>query len=108
MTAWWDYPSNFSNGLEVNSTGTLMQYLDYATGNHIGAMLLIVFGTIVFLSLKSSFSAIKALSSASIVMFFVSIPLAILGILSWVWAVMLGIIAIIIATAMRSDANVGL
>ena len=106
--AWWDYPGNFSGGLEVNGTGTLMQYVNYATGSHLGIMLLVVFGVIVFLSLKSNFSAIKAMTSASILMFFISIPLATMQILSWTWCAILGIISVIVSFMMRSDSNVGL
>jgi hypothetical protein len=108
MTDWWEYPGNFSNGLEVNSTGTLMKYLNYSTGNHLGFMLIIAAGMIIFLSLKTSFSTIKSINAMSIVIFFLSIPMAMMDILTWTWCGLLGVMAVLTTLMMRSDSQLGL
>lgn len=108
MTEWWEYPGNFSNGLEVNSTGTLIKYINYATGSKLGLWLLISMGLIIFLSLKTSFSTIKSLNAMSVIIFFLSIPLAMMGILEWTYCGMLGVMAVITTLMMRSDSQMGL
>lgn len=109
---WWDYPSNFTfggqSGLEVNSTGTLMQYINSATGHQLGLMLILMFGVIAFLSLKVSFSTIKALNAATVLIFFISIPVAMMGLLTWTWVALIGVIVIIVTLMQRSDAQMGL
>lgn len=105
---WWDYPSNFSNGLEVNSTGTLMQYVNSVTGGHLGLMLLMVSGVVIFLSLKTTFSAIRAFTAMFIITFLLSIPLAMMEILSWNNTAIFGVLALISTIILRSDSQQGL
>lgn len=105
-TAYWEYPSNFSNGTSVEGLGSLFQYTSYAVGNGFGGFLLLMVAIIMILTLKASgFPFSKAFTATAFVCTLLSILLVMIGILSQSIIFYCAIALIISALMSRHEAN---
>ena len=108
-TSYWSYPSNFSNGTAVTDLGSLMQYLQYATGNLFGWIFLLAIGLIMFLTLKSSGNPTsKSLTASMFGLTLLSVLFMMIGLITFKLVMILVIILIILILIARSESNIGL
>lgn len=78
--SWYPYPSNFSNGQEVNGLGNMIQYANFIVNGYLGmAFILIIFLLTFGFSLASGTK--KAILVSSFISFLLSIPLVRMSIL---------------------------
>ena len=72
--AWYEYPSNYSNGQSVEGIGNFIQYANYIVNGYLGmALLLLIFLLTFGFSMVSGTK--KALLVSSFITFLLSIPL---------------------------------
>lgn len=107
--AWHDYPTNYSGNLSVTGIGTLFEYAGTVTGDNFGLILLSVIGFIGFFSLKAAgFPMSKAFTSVLFGLFLISTYLLMAGLVNfWVTGI-IGLIALVVAIAIRNDSQYGL
>ena len=105
--AWWDYPSNFSNGQSVNGIGSFLQYANYATNSKLGYLIIVAIFAVSFLSMKV-FSSTKAFASASFITTFLSVFLLRIGLISPVVTIILAALTVIGILVVRDEADKGL
>jgi len=70
--AWYEYPTNFSNGTSVNSLGTWVQYMNYASDGWMATGFLFLIFMISFI-IGLATSSRKALLASSFIAFVFSV-----------------------------------
>ena len=72
--AWYEWPSNYSNGQEVTGLGSFVQYANYIVNDFLGmAFLLLIF--LLTFGFGLATGTRKALLTSSFITFLMSIPL---------------------------------
>lgn len=108
MTAWHEYPMNYSNGTSVQNLTSLLQYTNSQVNDSLGIIILAAVGLITFLSVKATTTAIRALAAATFFSFIISIFLMRLALVSISIPIVLAGAVVIVGLMLRSDANQGL
>jgi hypothetical protein len=94
MADWYDYPTNFSNGSEINGMGSLFKYINYVESGWLGYASILVIWVVVF-----GFSLLagsrKAMATASFVSFIFATYFTILGMLNPAIPIMLIVLTIV-------------
>jgi hypothetical protein len=102
---WYEYPSNYSNGTEVNGLGSFIQYTNYIVNDYLGmAILLLIFLLTFGFSLVGGTK--KALLVSSFITFLLSIPLVRMGIVPIF--IPIALIVLVIIGAIIGDKDTGL
>lgn len=102
MTDWYEMPSNFSNGTEVNGVGTWFQYISYLTGNWLGYGIVLMLWLVIF-GLSMASGTRKALLTSSFITFLLSIYLMRIGIINPIILVLLIVLTIIGAIGSKEE-----
>ena len=101
--AWYEYPSNFSNGQNVTGLGSLMQYANYVVNGYLGMGIILLIWLLTFgFSLASG--SRKALLVSSFISFMMSIFLWRLDILPIYIPIFL-IIMVVVGAIFGKDDN---
>lgn len=109
VTAWHDWPDNFSTGLSVNGIGDLFSYVNFVSGRGLGGLLLITIAAIGFFSMKSTgHPASKVMTSVLFATTILSVMLMIMGLITFPIPMILSIITIIAGIVTRDEAGKGL
>ena len=72
VSDWYDYPSNYSNGLEVNGTGSFIHYTSFTTNNYLAYGFLFMIWIFIF-GVTTLSGTKKALTVSSFIAFIFSV-----------------------------------
>lgn len=100
----YEYPSNFSNGTEVNGIGDFILYISSVTNNYFSIGILILIWMMTF-SVGMMSGSRKAILTSSFITFIFSIYFFKLGVLNAVIPIFLIILTIIGAIASKEENN---
>lgn len=106
ITYWYDFPSNYSNGQNVSSLGTFLQYTNYAADYYLGALILVAVFTISFLILKTQ-SFEKAFAPACFITLGLSILFMRISLIGLPIVIMLAVITILAIILVRTENHRG-
>lgn len=109
VTAWHDYPDNFSGGQSVNGIGDLFNYINFTSGQNLGGLLLIAIASIGFFSMKGSgHPASKIFTAILYASTLLATMLMMVGLVAFFIPMILALITIIAGISTRTEANIGL
>lgn len=100
--AWYEYPSNFSNGSSVDGFGSFIKYTSYITNDWLGTGIILLIWIVIF-GLSMAMGSRKALLTSSFISFIFSIYFVRLGMIHPVIVITLIILTIIGAIGSKEE-----
>lgn len=102
MTAWYEYPMNYSNGTSVTGLGSFFVYINTVLNNKLGILIMLLAYIVPFLALKAS-STDKAFAGASFFGFIVTLMLYRLHLITFSILIIAGILLVTAVLLARSE-----
>ena len=102
--AWYEWPSNFSNGTEVDGFGNFIVYINSMTNNYFSLGFLVLIWMVSF-GVGMMSSASKALLTSGFITFLFSVYFWKLGMINAIVPIMLIIITIVGAIVTKSETS---
>lgn len=109
ITNWYEYPSNFSGGNNVQGLADYFNYSNYVMGGDIGGLIVVTTFLVTFLLLKG-FGAERGFTTSMFITFMVSLSLFLSGngLITIIYVITTAILTVVGAMVLRNSNNRGL
>lgn len=107
ITAWHEYPYNFSGGQEVNGIASFFNYVDVTTNHMFGIVLLVGLWVIMVMAMKLGKTE-NGMRAATFITFILSLFLMRVGMISIQVVIFIGIVLIVAMVDLRDKYEKGL